>query len=60
MTITFTWESAVVLLALLGLFLGGAKLYGDTRAWMAEIQKDVNLIKAHLGLEAPPAPHTGD
>lgn len=59
MTLTFTWESALVLLALLGMFLGGAKLYGDLRAWMARIQADITLIKTHLGLDVP-AVHQGD
>lgn len=31
MTIVLTWESVVVMLMLLGIFLGGAKLYGDLR-----------------------------
>lgn len=60
MTITFTWESGLVILTMLGVFLGGAKLYGDTRAWMARIDADVKAIKAHLGLNEPAPAHQGD
>lgn len=67
MTITFDWNSVLVILALVGLGLGGAKLYGDTRAWMAKISGKIDalsselaIVKKHVGLNGAAPAHEGD